>query len=229
MDVRNSILQAAEQEIAKRGIVQFSLSGLAHVIPTSKSTVYGHFPNKDELLVEIFNHQADKRILVGISLDNSTDLSTADKCVIYFCYSVYANLQNITGNGVRFLPSNPQLWKRAKPDTVECMKRQLKQIHTLPINYLKDARLTGELTATDAEINYAVIDLLTIERGAIINLTNAGLDDLMGQIDPFYFLQRMIERIALLKWAKPISTPATQIDEQIKSILKGRPFYDDVV
>ena len=71
MDVKERILQKAEEMFFRYGVKSITMDDIARELGISKKTIYLHFPDKDELVVQVVGREMEKDKCEYEELDNS--------------------------------------------------------------------------------------------------------------------------------------------------------------
>lgn len=71
MDVKERILQKAEEMFFRYGVKAITMDDIARELGISKKTIYQHFPDKDELVVQVVGREMEKDRCEYELLDNS--------------------------------------------------------------------------------------------------------------------------------------------------------------
>ncbi|GAA4882012.1 TetR/AcrR family transcriptional regulator [Ferrimonas pelagia] len=171
-DVSEHILDIAVLEIEQRGIVDFSLSGVAHSAHVSKSTVYKLYPTKDDVMLAVFRRELLLRLQQAQSVSHCSLLNNVEKVLTFHALSIALQCQSPSQHGLKFLPTNPTLWHKAKKSRVDEMTALLQRIYKFPEYLLEQACIAAEIKMSPRQIVLAELDLMAQERGYIVNILN---------------------------------------------------------
>lgn len=90
-ETRERIMEAAGRLYLERGLDGVSLDEVARAAERTKGAVYGHFADKESLLIEVWRaHYAEKRGLIGAALARSRDAATMRDELAQAMASVFA-------------------------------------------------------------------------------------------------------------------------------------------
>ncbi|WP_345333197.1 TetR/AcrR family transcriptional regulator [Ferrimonas pelagia] len=219
-DVRTAILKASVVQLRKVGTNNFSLSYVAHMIGASKTTVYKHFPNKEEVFLALFKENLEQRLSTGRALRHCDSLTSLEKVIAYYSIGIIRRRQHTHQIGLNFLPTNIHLYKKARPELIEDVHSKLQQNHRFPRFFLDEAIECDAITVPTSLRHETLLDLLMIERGLVCNLMNFGLESYYSGLPNIYFIDKLLVPLKSINWLSLPLPSSTSVEKWVNNRIR---------
>lgn len=170
------ILAEADEMLAQQGYLGLNLDHLAARIEYAKATIYNHFTSKEDLIVAITVRHNDERarlfaralVFPGNTRERLCCMGAADEILITSKPHSFSLLQ---------LAQTRSIWDKATAHTQEAFGEATQRIVEPMIEIIRQARATGELTATTVPDEQIVSGLIALSKGTFLLASEARVCD----------------------------------------------------
>ncbi len=197
------LVRLAERLIEQQGLVSFRFSELAPLAGCSAGTLYKHFSSKEDLLIAIFSRQVEGLVARQPHF-LSCPLSQAECWIAMHLYGVLVSQQATWALGLNTLGGAPKVLERASEFRVQELKMYLEQFYNTILRVIEGARIQGELTASDQQVQLIHTMMSYFHRGASGSLENPLLHDAVDRLSPRQLYDAFAIFINTLEWKQPL-------------------------
>ncbi|QIZ77043.1 TetR/AcrR family transcriptional regulator [Ferrimonas lipolytica] len=204
MNSAETILDVAERQLAKQGIVDMSLGTVAAEVGCSKATIYRHYANKDELMLAVFNRELLWRLNMSQKILDAECFNALERLVLFSTSNVVYRTEHPYAHGLAFLATNSVLWRRASKDSKQGLVTNIERVRRIPSLIIEQE----PSVAAQTEQVKAVLDaMFALERGYIAANCNFVYGAIYNCLPNRHYIDRFAAIARQLMWPE-----LTQVD-----------------
>lgn len=167
---RQLIIERSAELFNKKGYAGTSLSDITEAAQLTKGALYGHFTDKEQLALEVFNYNTD-RILSGFNryLESVSTVSNKFKVMLQFYAENHLELTRM--GGCPFLSAAVEFDDQPGP-LKERVRERFKLWENTLVNIIIDGQTTGEIKNDISPAKYANLFIAMMEGALLLTQLN---------------------------------------------------------